>query len=75
MTHFGRCIQVFAWDGIYVGFAGAKTGHRRMALGRRLIQPAFPSALTPLASPASFGRRDTHTKFAVGLGGIPTNTP
>jgi hypothetical protein len=27
-------------------------GHRRMALGGRLVQPVFPGRLTPLASPA-----------------------
>ena len=59
------CIHVFARDGIYAGFAGAKTCHRRMALGRRLVQPVVPGGLMPLASPTPFSRRDTHTKFAV----------
>jgi len=27
-TRFGRCVQVIAIDGMYAGFAGAKTGHR-----------------------------------------------
>ena len=39
--------------------------HRGMALGGRLVQPVFPGRLMPLASPAPFSRRDTHTKFAV----------
>ena len=36
-----------------------------MALGGRLVQPVFPGGLTPLASAAPLGRRDTHTKLAV----------
>jgi hypothetical protein len=41
-------------------------GHRRMALGGRLVQPALPGGLTRLVPPAPLGRSDTHTKFAVG---------
>ena len=36
-----------------------------MALGGRLVQPVFPGGLTPLASAAPLGRRDTYTKFAI----------
>jgi len=28
-THFKRCSHVIAMDGMYAGFAGAKTGHGR----------------------------------------------
>ena len=34
-----RCAHVFAMDGTYAGFAGAKTGHRGPALRRRLLFP------------------------------------
>jgi hypothetical protein len=36
-TRFSRCAQVIAMDGMYAGFAGAKTGHRRMMLNWRLL--------------------------------------
>ena len=50
-TLFNLCIQVIAMDGMYAGFAGAKTGHGYMAFSRGLIFPclvrlgfaAFPS--------------------------------
>jgi hypothetical protein len=32
-TRFSRCAQVIAMEGMYAGFAGAKTGHRRVVLG------------------------------------------
>ncbi len=32
---FRRCAQVIAMDGMYAGFAGAKTGHRGPAFGGR----------------------------------------
>jgi hypothetical protein len=37
-TRFRRCAQLIATDGMYAGFAGAKTGHRGTAFGccRRL---------------------------------------
>ena len=37
-----------------------------MALGGRLVQPALPGLLTPLASPAPFSQSDTHTKLTIG---------
>ena len=40
-------------------------GHRLVALGRRLVQPALPGRLTPLTPPAPFSRSDTHTKLAI----------
>jgi hypothetical protein len=36
-TRFRRCAQVIAMDGMYAGFAGAKTGHRRMTLNWRFL--------------------------------------
>ena len=36
-TRFSRCAQVIAMDGMNAGFAGAKTGHRRMTLNWRLL--------------------------------------
>ena len=34
---FRRCVQVIAMDGMYAGFAGAKTGHGSAALRRRFL--------------------------------------
>jgi len=36
-TRFSRCAQVIAMDGMYAGFAGAKTGHGRMTPNWRLL--------------------------------------
>jgi hypothetical protein len=36
-TRFRRWAQVIAMDGMYAGFAGAKTGHRRMTLNWRFL--------------------------------------
>jgi hypothetical protein len=36
-TRFSRCAQVIAMDGMYTGFAGAKTGHGRMTLNWHLL--------------------------------------
>jgi len=36
-TRFNRCAQVIAMDGMYAGFAGAKTGHGCPALGWGLV--------------------------------------
>ena len=36
-TRFSRCAQVIARDGMYAGFAGAKTGHGRMTLNWRFL--------------------------------------
>jgi len=36
-TRFSRWAQVIAMDGMYAGFAGAKTGHGGMAFGRCFI--------------------------------------
>jgi hypothetical protein len=35
-TRFNRFAQVIAMDGMYAGFAGAKTGHRSPFFGRSL---------------------------------------
>ena len=40
-------------------------GHRLVALGGRLVQPTLLVLLTPLASPAPFGRSYPHPKLAV----------
>jgi hypothetical protein len=40
-TRFSRWAQVIAMDGMYAGFAGAKTGHRRMTLNGRLFALAI----------------------------------
>ena len=45
-----RWAQVIARDGMYAGFAGAKTGHRRVALGEAAVIPFLISLLAPLAS-------------------------
>jgi hypothetical protein len=37
-------------------------GHRRMALGGRLVQPVLPCRLTPLASPAPLHAGVTRTR-------------
>jgi hypothetical protein len=36
-TRLRRCAQVIAMDGMYAGFAGAKTGHGSPALRRRFL--------------------------------------
>ena len=36
-TRLNRCAQVIARDGMYAGFAGAKTGHRSPLFGRGLV--------------------------------------
>jgi hypothetical protein len=36
-TRFRRWAQVIAMDGMYAGFAGAKTGHRCMTLNWRFL--------------------------------------
>ena len=56
-------MQVIAMDGMYAGFAGAKTGHRRMTLNRGLlvldIRCFGPATLAPLC------RCHQRTEFAV----------
>ena len=63
-TPFKRCAQVIAMDGMYAGFAGAKTGHGGPAFGGcwvfRRRRRAGLVALTP------FGRRHPRTMRAVG---------
>ena len=49
-TRFNRWAQVIARDGMYAGFAGAKTGHRRVALGEAAVIPFLISLPAPLAS-------------------------
>jgi hypothetical protein len=49
-TRLSLCAHVIAMDGMYAGFAGAKTGHRHMTLRGRfliLIRCQFPAALAP----------------------------
>jgi len=36
-TRFNLCAQVIAMDGMYAGFAGAKTGHRSPFFGSALV--------------------------------------
>ena len=36
-TRLSRCAQVNAMEGMYAGFAGAKTGHRSPFFGGRLV--------------------------------------
>jgi hypothetical protein len=38
-TRFNRFAQVIAKDGMYAGFAGAKTGYRSPFFGRGLVGP------------------------------------
>ncbi len=44
-TRFSRCINVIAKDGMYAGFAGAKTGHGSMPLFSSLFQPRVRSCV------------------------------
>jgi hypothetical protein len=50
-TRFRRCAQLIATDGMYAGFAGAKTGHRGAAFGRgrrlRIRHRGRPAAPAP----------------------------
>ena len=41
-TRLSLWAQVIAMDGMYAGFAGAKTGHRRMTLNRGVARPGHP---------------------------------
>ena len=38
-TRLSRCIQVIAMDGMYAGFAGAKTGHGSVPLLKAPVKP------------------------------------
>jgi len=53
-TRFSRWAQVIAMDGMYAGFAGAKTGHGGMAFGRCFIFRVGRSLflMLPLPRPA-----------------------
>ena len=64
-TRFNRCIQVIAMDGMYAGFAGAKTGHAAMALLRCLFQPVFHFHFWPRLSFTTLGRCDLNSVLAV----------
>ena len=44
-TRLSLWAQVIAMDGMYAGFAGAKTGHRRMTLNRGDIRCFGPATL------------------------------
>ena len=52
-----------------------------MAFRRRLVQPVLPAKLTPLApparkfAPAPLGKRDMHTKLAIGRIAAPHEHP
>jgi hypothetical protein len=62
-TRFRRCAQIIAMDGMYAGFAGAKTGHRGAAFGRcRLFRLPRRGML---ASPAPLRRCHPGAEFAV----------
>ena len=59
-TRFSLCAQVIAMDGMYAGFAGAKTGHRPMRLRECfliLIRCHFPAARAAPAHPCARGIR------------------
>ena len=63
-TRFKRCAQVIAMDGMYAGFAGAKTGHGRPAFaGRGVFRRMQRVGLVALAV---LGRRHLRTMRAVG---------
>jgi hypothetical protein len=51
-------------DGMYAGFAGAKTGHRGASFGRRLVLRLV--GRFELAAFTSLGGRHPHTMFTVG---------
>ena len=52
-TRFKRCTQVIAMDGMYAGFAGAKTGHGGMLHHRRSLIAVYLA----FGAIASFRRR------------------
>jgi hypothetical protein len=62
-TRFSRCAQVIARDGMYAGFAGAKTGHGRMTPNWRLLLLAIRCFGLVAFSP--FCRRHQRTVSAV----------
>ncbi len=64
-TRFNNCAQVIAKDGMYAGFAGAKTGHCRMALGRALV--LFIVYCFGLFTLTPFGRCHPCPVVAIGL--------
>jgi len=51
-TRLGHCALVNAMDGMYAGFAGAKTGHRAVPQGLAVHRPPWPCCPCP-AWPAS----------------------
>ncbi len=63
-TRFRRCAQVNAMDGMYAGFAGAKTGHRGASFGRRLVLRHV--GRFELAAFTPPGGRHQRTMFTVG---------
>jgi hypothetical protein len=62
-TRLSRCAQVIARDGMYAGFSGAKTGHRRMTPNWRLF--ALAICVFGLATLAPLRRGHQRTVFAV----------
>ncbi len=63
-TRFRRCAQVIAMDGMYAGFAGAKTGHGGPPFGGRGVFRRIRRA--GLVALAALGRRHPRTMRAVG---------
>jgi len=61
-TRLSHCAHVIAMDGMYAGFAGAKTGHGGVALGRGSVL-CLVGGLAALAAP---GRCNQRSMFAVG---------
>jgi len=61
-TRLSLCAQVIAMDGMYAGFAGAKTGHRHMTLGGRFLVLILCDFLATLAPPR---RGHQHPVFAI----------
>ncbi len=62
-TRFSRCAHVIARDGMYAGFAGAKTGHRHVTFSRDSI---FCLIVYPtLIALATLRRRDQDTVLTV----------
>ena len=63
-------VQVIAMDGMYAGFAGAKTGHGPMALFG-----GFVLMFLPCATLATFGRCHINPVFAIGAVRRPGKNP
>ncbi len=64
-THWRRCIQVIATDGMYAGFAGAKTGHCAMALCGVFVAPVGIGRFRFVGPFTPFGWRHLNSVFAI----------